>query len=102
MEKKEASRLAREAIKLANAVGKVRFRTRDSISFDFIVDFYEEDENGDYSYKYGKAIKEACEKVCLRQYSDPENDIMTDYFGCHNSMIDYNGCNIKWASREEV
>ena len=99
MEKQEASKLAREAIKLAGAKGKVKYKTRDSLSFDFIVDFYEEDEEGNCSYKFAKAIKEACDKIGLKEYSDPTNDIMTDYFGCNNSMIDYNEMNIKWAGK---
>lgn len=89
MDKKQAS-------KLAGAKGKVSYRCTDSISFDFIIDFHEMDENGDYSYKFAKAIKKACDKVGLDEYSDPTNDMMTDYFGCNNSMISYNGCNRYW------
>ena len=66
MEKQEASKLAREAIKLAGAKGKVKYKTRDSLSFDFIVDFYEEDEEGHFSYKFAKAIKEAFDEIGLK------------------------------------
>ena len=99
MEKKEASKLAREAIKLAGAKGKVRYSTRDSMSFDFIVNFYEDDGDWNCSYNFAKAIMDACEKVGLREYSDPTNDLMTDYWGCNNSMILYNGTNLKSAAK---
>lgn len=94
MEKKEASKLARQAIKIANARGKVKYTTRDSLSFDFIVEFSEYDENGNCSYIYAKQIKEACNRIGLREYSDPTNDLMTDYFGSNNSAIWYNGRNL--------
>lgn len=96
MDKKTASKLARQAIKLANASGKVSYRCRDSLSFDFVVDFYESNENDECTYKYAKAIKKACDEVGLKEYSDPTNDIMSDYFGCHNSMISYNSCSRYW------
>lgn len=99
MERIQASKLAREAIKLAGAKGKVKYRVTDSFSFDFIVDFREYDENGDISYKYARAVKEACDKLGLKAYSDPTNDAMTDYFGCNNAMVDYNGTAIKWAAQ---
>jgi hypothetical protein len=98
MNRSEASKLAREAIKLAGARGKVKYTTRESLSFDFIVNFQEYDENDNCFYKFAKAIKEACDKLGLVAYTDPTNDIMTDYFGCNNSMVDYNGTNIKWAA----
>ena len=46
---------------------------------------------------YLQGYIDACDEIGLKEYSDPTNDIMTDYFGCNNSMIDYNGMNIKWA-----
>ena len=42
MDKKTASKLARGAIKVANAKGKVKYQTRESLSFDFIVNFLKE------------------------------------------------------------
>ena len=87
MEKrKEASVLARKAIKLSGLKG-ITYKTEDSVSFDFIVWFSSENS----SEEVKSALRKACEEVGLKSYSDPNNDVMTDYFGCHNSMILFNG-----------
>ena len=93
MERKEASKLARQAIKMVGAAGKVRYTTRSSLSFDFVLDFYEDwdEENQRYTTEFKEALIKACDEIGLKEYSDPTNDIMTDYFGCNNSMICYNG-----------
>ena len=86
MTKKEASALARKAIKLSGLKG-ITYRTEDGMSFDFIV-WFSSDESSD---EVKATLRKACEEVGLKDYSDPNNDPMTDYFGCHNSMILFNG-----------
>lgn len=86
MTKKEASVLARKAIKLSGLKG-VTYRTEDSASFDFIVWFSSDDSSDEIKAK----LRQACDEVGLKEYTDPEYDPMTDYFGCNNSMILFNG-----------
>lgn len=86
MTKKEASALARKAIKLSGLKG-ITYRTDDGMSFDFIVWFGSEDSSDETKAK----LREACDAVGLKEYSDPENDPYTDYFGANNSMILFNG-----------
>ena len=86
MTKKEASALARKAIKLSGLKG-VTYRTEDSASFDFIV-WFSSDNSSD---EIKATLRKACDEVGLKEYTDPENDPMTDYFGCNNSMILFNG-----------
>lgn len=78
---KEARQIVKQFIKDNNLRGKVSYRAEDSISFDFIFYFTGDD-------KYLELIKKGLKKLV---YSDPENDMMSDYFGCHNSMLVYNG-----------
>ena len=89
MTKKEASTLARKAIKISGLKG-ITYKTEDSVSFDFIVWFRSEDSTDEIQTK----LKKACEKVGLKEYSDPTNDAMTDYFGYNNSMILFNGSSL--------
>lgn len=86
MTKKEASVLARKAIKLSGLKG-VTYRTEDGMNFDFIVWFRSENSSDEIKAK----LRKACDEVGLKEYYDPENDAMTDYFGCNNSMILFNG-----------
>lgn len=86
MTKKEASALARKAIKLSGLKG-VTYRTEDSASFDFIVWFSSDDSSDEIKAK----LRKACDEVGLKEYTDPSYDPMTDYFGCNNSMILFNG-----------
>lgn len=86
MTKKEASVLARKAIKLSGLKG-ITYRTDDGVSFDFIVDFYSDDSSDEVKAN----LRKACDEVGLKEYSDPDNNPYTDYFGCNNSMILFNG-----------
>lgn len=89
MTKKEASALARKAIKLSGLKG-IKYKTEDGMNFDFIVWFSSENETDEIR----ATLRKACDEVGLKEYSDPENDLMTDYFGCNNSMILFNGCRL--------
>lgn len=86
MTRKEASALARKAIKLSGLKG-VTYRTEWGGGFDFIVWFDSEDSSDEVR----AVLKKACDEVGLVAYTDPTNDAMVDYFGCNNSMILFNG-----------
>lgn len=61
----------------------VTYKSESSISFDFVVWL-----SGDIA-DYEKASKLIRDNGFI--YSDPTNDVMTDYFGCHNSLVLFNG-----------
>ena len=82
MERKEAGKLIRKIIKDLGI--KATYKTESSISFDFIVWIRGDDKDME-------AVKKAVYENHL-VYSDPTNDAMSDYFGCANSMVLFNGC----------
>ncbi|MBQ1758995.1 MAG: hypothetical protein IIZ94_04850 [Prevotella sp.] len=86
MTKKEASALARKAIKLSGLKG-ITYRTDDSMSFDFIVNFYSEDSSDEVK----ATLRKACDEVGLKAYRDPDYNPYIDYFGCNNASIWFNG-----------
>ncbi|MEE0060237.1 MAG: hypothetical protein UE295_05355 [Acutalibacteraceae bacterium] len=81
MERKEAGKLIRKLLK-ENGI-KATYKTESSYTFDFVIWINGKDE--DY-----ERVAELVRKANL-VYSDPENDVMTDYWGSHNSLVLFNG-----------
>lgn len=82
MDRKEAGKIVRKIIKDLGI--KATYKTDFSISFDFIVWIRGDDKDME-------AVRKAVHDNKL-VYSDPTNDAMSDYFGCANSMVLFNGC----------
>lgn len=61
----------------------VTYKSDFSISFDYVIRLHGDDAD------YEKARKLIRDNGFI--YSDPENDMMTDYFGCNNSLVTFNG-----------
>jgi len=81
---------ARKTIrKIAKDLGiKINFRCYKQRGFDFIANI-----SGDAAFE--EKFMNACRKAGML-YEDPNADTMSDYFGIHNTMMDYNGhCYIK-------
>ena len=82
MDRKEAGKIVRKIIKDLGI--KATYKTDFSMSFDFIVWISGDDKDME-------AVRKAVHDNKL-VYSDPTNDAMSDYFGCANSMVLFNGC----------
>ena len=79
---KEAGKLIRKLLKDNGIKATYRTDTR-GYTFDFVM--YINGDDADYE-KVAKLVRENG-----MVYSDPDNDIMTDYWGCNNSLILFNG-----------
>jgi hypothetical protein len=77
-----SKKIGKEIKKLLKENGiNVSYKSESSYCFDYVISIDGREED------YEKASK----LLHKYSYSDPENDMMSDYFGCHNSLILFNG-----------